>query len=119
MPSKTGPLKIGIIAHLEHVLREPYAGGLEMHTMFLAQALNRRGHEATVFAAGDGEALPGVEVIAQETNPDKSDDCFGYRHAAYLALMRRLKNADFDILHNNSLHYLPVAMAHQLPLPMI
>ena len=43
-------------------------------------------------------------------------------HHAYLSLMLQLgghEGTDFDVLHNNSLHYLPVAMARSLPMPVL
>ena len=43
-------------------------------------------------------------------------------HHAYLQLMLRLGRsaaADFDVIHNHSLHYLPVAMAATVPVPVI
>lgn len=42
-------------------------------------------------------------------------------HHAYLTLMMRLVDAHdgFDVIHNQSLHYLPVAMAPALSTPML
>ena len=43
-------------------------------------------------------------------------------HHAYLSLMLELAGRSgerFDVLHNNSLHYLPVAMARSLPMPVL
>ena len=42
-------------------------------------------------------------------------------HHAYLSLMLGLSRDDrgFDLVHNHSLHYLPVAMASSLPMPMV
>ena len=43
-------------------------------------------------------------------------------HHAYLSLMLQLsghEGSEFDVLHNNSLHYLPVAMARSLPMPVL
>jgi glycosyltransferase involved in cell wall biosynthesis len=33
--------------------------------------------------------------------------------------LNHLKTADFDVIHNNSLHYLPLAMASLLPMPIV
>ena len=44
---------------------------------------------------------------------------FPYEHGAYAKLMHSLRFSDFDIIHNNSLHYLPIALAHLLPMPMV
>jgi glycosyltransferase involved in cell wall biosynthesis len=40
-------------------------------------------------------------------------------HHAYLSLMLDLARADYDVVHNNSLHYLPIAMATTLPMPVV
>ena len=43
-------------------------------------------------------------------------------HHAYLQLMLRLGRTgrgDFDVIHNHSLHYLPVAMAATVPVPIV
>jgi glycosyltransferase involved in cell wall biosynthesis len=42
-------------------------------------------------------------------------------HHAYLGVMLRLQaaTAEFDVLHNNSVHHLPIAMARAIPVPMV
>lgn len=40
-------------------------------------------------------------------------------HHAYLSLMVQLRGDEFDVVHNNSLHYLPVAMAASLDVPVV
>lgn len=44
---------------------------------------------------------------------------FFLEHHAYLDLMTSLRTRFFDIIHNNSLHYLPVSMASTLTTPMV
>ena len=118
-------LRIGIIAHLKHPIAEPFAGGLEMHTYLLASLLRRRGHAVTVFASTRSEPSLGLEAICEETSLDAvgvseaEDVAFFKEHHAYLSLMNGLRRRDFDLIHNNSLHYLPVAMADALPMPMV
>lgn len=118
-------MRIGIIAHLKHAIREPFAGGLEMHTSMLQGALRRRGHEVTVFASWRSEPEACVEAICDETSlmeigcEEAPDKVFFQEHHAYLSLMNGLRHRDFDLIHNNSLHYLPVAMADALPMPVV
>lgn len=118
-------MQIGIIAHLKHPIAEPFAGGLEMHTHLLARSLRERGHEVTVFASSKSEASLGLEAICTETaiasvgTAEATDIAFFKEHHAYLSLMNDLRHRDFDIIHNNSLHYLPVSMADSLPMPMV
>lgn len=118
-------MRIGIIAHLKHPIAEPFAGGLEMHTHLLARMLRARGHAVTVFASSHSDTAIGVEAICSETAiaavgcAEAPDVPFFREHHAYLSLMNGLRHRDFDIIHNNSLHYLPVAMADALPMPMV
>jgi len=118
-------LRIGIIAHLKYPIAEPFAGGLEMHTHLLARKLRDRGHHVTLFASARSKPATGLEAICSATaiasvgTAEASDVSFFREHHAYLSLMSRLRRSDFDVIHNNSLHYLPVTMADTLPMPMV
>lgn len=118
-------MKIAIIAHLKHAIVEPFAGGLEMHTHLLATKLRDRGHEVTLFASTRSDPATGLEAICEETAllatgvAEATDVAFFREHHAYLGLMSALRRSAFDIVHNNSLHYLPVTMADTLPMPMV
>lgn len=118
-------MRIAIIAHLKHAITEPFAGGLEMHTHLLATSLRLRGHDVTLYASTRSDPATGLEAICDETSlnatgtAEATDVMFFREHHAYLRLMSELRRSDFDIVHNNSLHYLPVAMADTLPMPMV
>lgn len=123
-------MRIGIIASARHAIREPFAGGLEMHTHALATRLRQRGHRVTVFASGESDEQLGVEALcptasgldlSRAAREDKSMVArrFMDEHHAYLHLMLGLRGRDFDVLQNSSLHYLPVAMAGSLDVPMV
>lgn len=118
-------MRIGIIAHLKYPVREPFAGGLEMYTHFLARSLRARGHEVTVFASTRSDERLGVEAICDATaldacgSAEAHDEAFFREHHAYLTLMNGLRHRRFDVVHDNSLHYLPVTMADVLPMPMV
>jgi glycosyltransferase involved in cell wall biosynthesis len=118
-------LRIGVISHLRHPIAEPFAGGLEAHTFSLASGLRRRGHHVTVFASTASDPRIGLEAICEETAltelglEEASDVPFFKEHHAYLSLMSHLRRRSFDVIHNNSLHYLPVSMADTLSAPMV
>ncbi|MGW8990988.1 glycosyltransferase [Streptomyces zhihengii] len=124
-------MRIALIASSRHPVREPFAGGLEAHTWSLARVLTRRGHKVTLFAApGSDPELDVLElpvrraVLSEAARADVSmpDPARMDEHHAYLRLMLDLaRDGDlrFDVVHNNSLHYLPVAMASALPLPVV
>ncbi len=123
-------MKIGIIAHLKFPIIEPFAGGLEMHTYALAKGLIRRGHEVVLFATENSDPCLNIDnmhvstldyrtAYAFEPNTDYFSEQFVQEHHAYLNLMLELAGTDFDIIHNNSLNYLPVSMAHTITTPMV
>lgn len=124
-------LRICIIASTRFPIREPFAGGLEAHTHTLARQLSARGHQVSLFAAPGSDPLLGaVDLpVRQFTSTERAradtaapPEQWMSEHHAYLGLMLDLA-ADtagrFDVVHNNSLHHLPVAMAASLPIPVI
>ena len=123
-------LSICLVANSRFPIAEPFTGGLESMTWHLARELIRRGHEVAVFAAPGSDPALGVvelQVDALPEHPGRHDvGAPPYvevaEHHAYLALMLELAReagGRYDVLHNNSLHYLPVAMAGSLPMPML
>ncbi len=118
-------LEIAIIAGARFGIGEPHAGGLERHTEVLARQLAGRGHAVTVFAGTgadhDDADLPYVVralavqplVLSDAARADVSmpPEQFMVEHDAYLELAVRLQDEQFDVVHNNSLHYLPVVTA--------
>jgi glycosyltransferase involved in cell wall biosynthesis len=125
----TAPARIAIIGSARYPIREPFAGGLETHTWMLARALRHRGHEVTVFAGpGCDPALDVREIpvhwprTSQSARADVSmpPGAWLEEHHAYLTLMLELaRRRDVDVVHNNCLHHLPVAMAQALATPMV
>jgi len=124
-------LRIALIATARFPVREPFAGGLEAHTWALARTLTARGHRVGLFAApGSDPSLDLYElpihlpVLSTAARADVSmpDPAWMDEHHAYLRLMLDLSENGgqrFDVVHNNSLHYLPIAMAAALPLPVV
>ncbi|MFD3904617.1 glycosyltransferase family 4 protein [Streptomyces californicus] len=126
----TAPLRIALIASARHPIAEPFAGGLEAHTWTLSTALRARGHEVTVFAGpGSDPGLSVIEMplraarISESACRDTSMVAASWleEHHAYLQLMLELARepSQFDLVHNNSLNYLPVAMAAALSVPVV
>jgi glycosyltransferase involved in cell wall biosynthesis len=124
-------MRVCLIASSRFPVREPYQGGLEAHTATLAARLIARGHQVSLFAAPGSDARLNVEeleVDVFEPSPAARQDVgapprmWMQEHHAYLQLMLELigTGADrFDVIHNNSLHHLPVAMARAVDVPMI
>ena len=123
-----GPLRVGVVASARFPIREPFAGGLEAHTWSLVRGLQQRGHEVSVFAApGSDPALGARElpvrtaVLSDTARADvsSSPEWWMQEHHAYLSMMLELADSALDVVHNNSLHYLPVAMAASLRAPVV
>ncbi|GAA3486382.1 MULTISPECIES: glycosyltransferase [Streptomyces] len=124
------PLRVALIASVRFPVKEPFAGGLEAHTWTLARALRERGHRVDLFAAPGSDPGLGVRelpvhlpVLSKEARADVSmpDPRWLEEHHAYLRLMLDLAADDgrrYDVIHNNSLHYLPVAMSPAVRGPM-
>lgn len=124
-------MRICLVASSRFPISEPFHGGLEAHTSALAGALVARGHEVSVFAAPGSDPRLGATVLGvDEFQPSEAARAdvgappsrWMQEHHAYLALMLELGRtgaARFDVVHNNSLHHLPVAMASTLDVPVV
>src|SRR4051812_17596763 len=121
-------MRICVIASSRFPIADPFAGGLEAWTHAHVTELHRRGHEVTLFAApGSDPGLPvtmlPVDVFEASARARCAADApsteWMLEHHAYLALMLGLQHASFDVVHNASLHHLPVAMADALPMPVV
>ncbi|WP_415973899.1 glycosyltransferase family 4 protein [Rhodococcus sp. 077-4] len=122
-------LDIALIASNRYPIAQPFAGGLEAHIWHLTRQLVESGHRVTLFAgAGSDVSLPSrnLEVrplsLSHWARSDVSmpSDRFMSDHHAYQSLMLELAaGRHFDVVHNHSLHYLPVAMASMLATPML
>jgi glycosyltransferase involved in cell wall biosynthesis len=123
-------MRIALIAHHVAPIAPPFAGGVESMTWYLSRWLAGRGHQVTLFAP-PGSRVAGVDVQELELEPPLSraarndvampaPDFMGTHHA-YQRLMLELAadGGGFDLVHSNSLHYLPVALAPLLDTPCL
>ncbi|KLT63767.1 glycosyltransferase [Pedobacter sp. BMA] len=122
-------MKIGIISHLKHPIRAPFAGGLEVFTHHITTALQSSGHDVTLFASSSSDpSLPLVPILTD----DHYDELTGQRrkmkdlpseyiaeHHAYFRLMTEIDQYGFDVIFNNSLHYVPITMATIVNTPIV
>jgi glycosyltransferase involved in cell wall biosynthesis len=124
-------MRVCLIASSRFPLCEPFMGGLEAHTHSLATQLLRRGHQVSVFAAPGSDpgigatALPVAEFVSSDQarqDVGSVPESWMREHHAYLDLMMSLargRYGQFDVVHNNSLHHLPVAMSGLLDVPLL
>jgi glycosyltransferase involved in cell wall biosynthesis len=118
---KTRPLRIGVLTHIRFPVCQPFAGGLEAFTHDVTLGLRARGHAVTLFAKGG--SAPALEAIAvpdeERCRHSSLSSAYVAEHHAYLKLMQRIDDYGFDVIFNNSLHYVPVTMASMIRTPML
>jgi glycosyltransferase involved in cell wall biosynthesis len=119
-----------LLGNARFPIREPFAGGLESLTWQLVAGLRRRGAQVTLFAGkGSDPRLGAREMdiapldLSASARADVSmvPEPWLREHHAYLQVILQLMRADaaVDIVHNNCLHYLPIAMAGALAAPLV
>lgn len=116
-------MKIALLAHLKYPIAQPFSGGLEMQTHLLACTLQARGHAVTLFASQGSRAGCSVEAVCPPTGNSLDDEAArridDVEHDAYAAIMDAVMRGGFDLVHNNSLHSLPLLRAPELGIPMV
>lgn len=123
------PLRIAVIAHSLYPIAEPYAGGLELITQLLCNELVKRGHEVTLYAHEDSDTLAKLRPFMSRAQFDahiypNEHDAVGmtrdelYQYHLYQDAMREIIEAThkghFDIVHNHSLHHVPMLVGQAL-----
>lgn len=122
-------MHVVVLGSSKHPIAEPFAGGLESLTWHLVRGLRDRGVDVTFFAGpGSDPAIGATELdvapllLSDSARADVSmvPEAWLREHHAYLQVMVGLQRRDdIDVVHNNSLHHLPVAMAHSLSVPVL
>ena len=123
-------LTIAVLGPCSHAVAEPYMGGLESFVGSLVGGLRARGHRVLLFAAaGSTGAQP--EVLAgggwrpdelSRADPSMPAEAFLLEHHAHLNVLDALRTTyagQVDVVHNNSLHYLPLSLSSTLPCPTV
>ena len=105
-------MRIALLAPPRFPIAAPFAGGLELHTHQLLTGLRALGHGVTLF--GHPDSTGRVEPV--RVRPDATTA--GVTPPLYGAL-RRIAAGRFDVLHDNSIHFLPPLLARTLPLPVV
>lgn len=122
-------MKVAILAHERYPIAPPFAGGLESFTWHLVRGLRDRGVEVVLFAgpgsdpALEAEELPVMQfelsdaARADVAMPPMSQVATTMAYAN--ALRSIAARSDVDIVHNNSLHYLPIVLDGTIPQPVV
>lgn len=120
-------LRIAVLAHIRHPIAPPFQGGMEAHSWHLVRALQARGHDVTLFAAGDSDPDLPLHPVVQE-HYDRAFPWHRFhgtetlnRHVdeAFAGTMEAVLGGGFDVVHNNTLHRYPPRLARARGVPMV
>jgi glycosyltransferase involved in cell wall biosynthesis len=111
------PDRVVVIADSRYPIREPFSGGMQSLTWHLVQGLERRGLSVDLLAGPVASLRLSQAARGDVSMPPQE---WMEEHHAYLELMLRLADdPSRRVVHNNSLHHLPVAMAASLSAPLL
>ncbi len=111
-------MKIAVIAKTRLPIAEPFRGGLEAFTHSLCTAYIRLGHKITLYAHADSD--PELQVKAFYGDEHRENKHFEiYETDEYLSILEDIERNDFDVVHNNSTHELPILWGVKAPIPVV
>lgn len=123
-------LTVAVLGPSRYPIAEPYSGGLESFVGGLVAGLRARGHRVLLFAAAGSSAAQPELLAGGGWRPDELSrqdtsmpaEAFLREHHAHLNVLTALRTTyahEVDVVHNNSLHHLPLSMADTLPFPTL
>lgn len=122
---------IALLGPSRNAVAEPFAGGQESYVATLSTALRRRGHHVMLYAAHGSDPTLADELITYPQLPRLSEVAaldfqlpepgFLRDQHAFLGAINELivRRGDIDVIHNNSLHHLPLAASRAVGLPLV
>ncbi len=122
-------MRIAVIATTRNPLTQPFAGGQEAQTAAVLRGMRRAGHTIRLYAR-DGTDLDLCDELAaypvppvlsriSELDLHLPEPDFLRDETAMAWAMSDLARRPVDVVHNQSLHHLPLAMSAALPSPMV
>lgn len=120
-------MKIAVIGHVRFPIARPFMGGMEAHCWHLCRGVRARGHDVTLFAAGDsdwgGPVEPVVDVHYDREFPwhkwHGTPELTAHLDNAFERMLPRIAEGGFDVVHNNALHRFPPRFASRHRVPMV
>jgi glycosyltransferase involved in cell wall biosynthesis len=111
-------MNIAVIAKTRLPIAEPFRGGLEAFTHALCREYIRLGHQITLYAHADSD--PALNVNGFYGEEHRESKLFElYETDEYLSILANIERNDFDIVHNNSTHELPILWGVKAPVPVV
>jgi glycosyltransferase involved in cell wall biosynthesis len=120
-------VRIALLAHVRQPIAQPFMGGMESHSWYLAEGLMARGHDVVLFAAGDSDPRFTIDPVLDEhyerTFPwaehRGSAPLIAHLDAGYAAACDRIAGGGFDVVHNNSLHRFAIESRRTAVVPTV
>lgn len=111
-------MNIAVIAKTRLPIAEPFRGGLEAFTHALCKEYIRLGHHITLYAHADSDPELNVKgFYGDEHRENKHFEI--YENDEYLSIIKDIEQNDFDVVHNNSTHELPILWGVKAPIPVV
>jgi glycosyltransferase involved in cell wall biosynthesis len=113
---RCSPLRIAQVAPARAPVRCESSEGVEQLVWLLCEELVARGHEVTLFAAGDSETSAELRCFF-ERGYESSSELWDWQYAEYMHVGHAYSQADqFDVIHCHSCHFgLPFASLVRTP----
>ncbi|AWX43252.1 hypothetical protein HME9304_00239 [Flagellimonas maritima] len=120
-------MRIAVIAHSLYPIREPFAGGLEMITHSLCSTLQSNGHIVHLYAHKDSDdrfevrPLSSNGLFPRSILLDIEAQNLGVdgESLSYISAINTISAENYDIVHNHSLHHIPILMGNLMDAPVI
>jgi glycosyltransferase involved in cell wall biosynthesis len=120
-------VRIALLAHVRQRIAQPFMGGMESHSWYLAEGLIARGHDVVLFASGDSDPRFRIDPVLAEhyervfpwAEHRGSASLIAHVDRGYAAACDRIAAGGFDVVHNNSLHRFPIEPARTARVPTV
>ena len=111
-------MKIAVVAKTRLPIAEPFRGGLEAFTHALCKEYIRLGHKITLYAHANSD--PQLQVKGFYGDEHRENEHFEiYENDEYLSILKHIEQNDFDVVHNNSTHELPILWGVKAAIPVV
>lgn len=123
-------LRVAVLGPSRNPVVEPFAGGQEAHVATLARALRSRGCHVRLYAAAGTDPSLADELVSHPDLPSLSASArldpqlpepafLRDQHAFLFVVGDLLARREVDVVHNSSLHHLPLVAATALDRPFV
>ena len=123
-------VRVALLGPSRHPVAEPFAGGQEAHVATLSRALREHGCHVVLHAAPGSDPGLADELVVHPELPDLSpvarldphlpEPRFLCDQHAFLSVLRDLlTRSDIDVVHNSSLHHLPLVASSAVDRPLV